>query len=205
MTCAFSWQNFCQPLSCFILYSKAKFACYSKYLLTSYFCIPVPYNEKDIFFGCFKRSYRFSQNHSTSASSALMVGLQTWITVTLNCLPQKRTEIILSFLRLYLSTAFCILLLIMRATPFLLRDSCSQQQMQQSQSFAKRMHWSQKAPSSNNTREDSTHGHHQIVNTKIRLIILFAAEDGEALYSHQKQDQELTVSQIMNSLFPNSE
>ena len=30
-------------------------------------------------------------------------------------------------------------------------------------------------------REDSTHGHHQMVNTKIRLIILFAAKDGEAL------------------------
>ena len=38
------------PLPCFILYSKAKFACYSRYLLTSYFYIPVPYNEKDIFF-----------------------------------------------------------------------------------------------------------------------------------------------------------
>ena len=34
---------------------------------------------------------------------------------------------------------------------------------------------------SNNTREDSTHGHHQMVNTKIRLIILFAPKDGEAL------------------------
>jgi len=33
----------------------------------------------------------------------------------------------------------------------------------------------------NNTREDSTHGHHQIVNTKIRLIIIFAAKDGQAL------------------------
>ena len=32
------------------------------------------------------------------------------------------------------------------------------------------------------TRDDSTHGHHQIVNTKIRLIISFAAEDGDALY-----------------------
>ena len=42
----------CQPLLCFILYSKIKLACYSGYLLTSYFCIPVPYNEKDIFFGC---------------------------------------------------------------------------------------------------------------------------------------------------------
>ena len=51
----------------------------------------------------------------------------------------------------------------------------------------------------------STHGHHQMVNTKIRLIIFFAAKDGEALYSQQKQDQELTVAQIMNSLLPNSD
>ena len=43
------------------------------------------------------------------------------------------------------------------------------------------------------------------VNTKIRLIIFFAAKDGEALYSQQKQDQELTVAQIMNSLLPNSD
>ena len=35
-----------------LLYSKAKFACYSRCFLTSYFCIPVPYNEKDICFGC---------------------------------------------------------------------------------------------------------------------------------------------------------
>ena len=60
-------------------------------------------------------------------------------------------------------------------------------------------------PSSNNTREDSTHGHHQLVNTEIRLIIFSAAKDGEALYSQQKQDQELTVAQIMNSLLPNSD
>ena len=39
-----------------------------------------------------------------------------------------------------------------------------------------------------------------MVSTKIRLIIFFAAKDGEALYSQQKQDQELTVAQIMNSL-----
>ena len=38
-----------------------------------------------------------------------------------------------------------------------------------------------------------------------RLIIFFAAKDGEALYSQQKQDQELTVAQIMNSLLPNSD
>ena len=58
---------------------------------------------------------------------------------------------------------------------------------------------------SNNTREDSTYGHHLMVNTEIRLIIFFAAKDGEALYSQQKQDRELTVAQIMNSLFPNSD
>ena len=60
-------------------------------------------------------------------------------------------------------------------------------------------------PSSNNTREDSTHGHHQMANTEIRLIIFFAAKDGEALYSQQKQDWERTVAQIMNSLLPNSD
>ena len=38
-----------------------------------------------------------------------------------------------------------------------------------------------------------------MVNTKIRLIIFFAAKDGEALHGQQKQDQELTVAQIMNS------
>ena len=35
-----------------ILYSKAKLACYTKCFLTFYFCIPVPYNEKDMLFGC---------------------------------------------------------------------------------------------------------------------------------------------------------
>ena len=54
-------------------------------------------------------------------------------------------------------------------------------------SFAKKMHWSSQTPSSNNTREDSIHGHHQMVNTKIRLIIFFAAKDGEALYSQQNK------------------
>ena len=54
-------------------------------------------------------------------------------------------------------------------------------------------------------REDSTHGHHQMVSAEIRLIIFFAAKDGETLYSQQKQDQELTMAQIMNSLLPNSD
>ena len=43
-----------------------------------------------------------------------------------------------------------------------------------------------------------------MVNTEIKLIIFFAAKDGEALYSQQKQDRQLTVAQIKNSLLPNS-
>ena len=39
-----------------------------------------------------------------------------------------------------------------------------------------------------------------MVNTEIKLIIFFAAKDGEALYSQQKQDQELTAAQVMNLL-----
>ena len=46
---------------------------------------------------------------------------------------------------------------------------------------------------------------HQMVNTKIRLIIFFAAKGGEVLYSQQEEDRELTVAQIMNSLLPNSD
>ena len=44
-----------------------------------------------------------------------------------------------------------------------------------------------------------------MVNTKNRLIIFFVAKDEEALYNQQKQDQELTLDQIMNSLLPNSD
>ena len=67
-------------------------------------------------------------------------------------------------------------------------------------SFAKRMHWSWQTHSCNNTREDSAHGHHQMVNTEIRLIIFFTAKDGEALYNLQKQDcgsdHELLIAKI---------
>ena len=73
-----------------------------------------------------------------------------------------------------------------------------------------------KTPSYNNTREDSTHGHHQTVNTEIRLTIFSEAKDGEALHNQQKQDWELTVAHSfglheflnefhMNSLLPNSD
>ena len=63
---------------------------------------------------------------STSASSALVVGALDWIIVILTGLPWKRTEItvILEILEIA-STAFQTLSLTMRATPFLLRDSCS--------------------------------------------------------------------------------
>ena len=44
-----------------------------------------------------------------------------------------------------------------------------------------------------------------MLSTKIKLVIFFAAEDGESLYSQEKQDQEPTVAQIMNSLLPNSD
>ena len=69
--------------------------------------------------------------------------------------------------------------------------------------FYQENHWSQQTPSSNNTREGYTRtsldGQYQI-----RLIIIFVAKDGEALYSQQKQDRELPVAQITNSLLPNS-
>ena len=43
-----------------------------------------------------------------------------------------------------------------------------------------------------------------MINTEIRLIIFFAAEDGETLNNKQKQDWELTVAQIMNSILQNT-
>ena len=44
-----------------------------------------------------------------------------------------------------------------------------------------------------------------MVNTKIKLISFFVAKNGEDVYSQQKQDLELTVAQIMSSLFQNSD
>ena len=63
--------------------------------------------------------------------------------------------------------------------------------------------YDKQTPSFNSTRDNSTQGHHQMVNTKIRSIIFFAAKDGEALYRQQKQDWKQTVAQIMNSLLQN--
>ena len=83
-----------------------------------------PYDEKDIIFRfSSRRPCRSWLKHWTSPSSALLAGAYTWITVILNSLHWKWTEITLSFSRLHPSTAFWTLLLTMRATPFLLRDS----------------------------------------------------------------------------------
>ena len=67
------------------------------------------------------------------------------------------------------------------------------------------IHCNSKHPLPTTQEKTLTHGHHQMVNTNIRLIILFAAKEGEALYSQQKQDWELTVAQIMDFLLSHSD
>ena len=57
---------------------------------------------------------------------------------------------------------------------------------------------------SNNTKDYSKYGHHQMVSIKIRLIMFFVAKDGEAKYSQLKQDLELTVAQIISCILQNS-
>ena len=58
---------------------------------------------------------------------------------------------------------------------------------------------------SSNGRDDSTREHHQRVSAKLRPTVSFAAKYREALYSQQKQEQGLTVAQIINSLLQNSD
>ena len=130
MTSAFSWQNSYQPLPCFILYSKAKFACYSRYLLISYFCIPVPYSEKEIFLGCqFQKVLQvFIELFNLSFFSITGQGIDLnycdieWFALEIN-----RGH----FVTFEVASKYCISdsLLTMMATPFLLRDSCPQQQI----------------------------------------------------------------------------
>ena len=107
MTSVFSWQNsvslcpasFCTPWPNLPVTSGSL-----DFLLLH--SSPLWWKGHPFFGVSFRRPCRSSQNHSTSASLALMVGAQTWITEILNGLPWKWTEIILSFLRLHLSTAF---------------------------------------------------------------------------------------------------
>ena len=62
-------------------------------------------------------------------------------------------------------------------------------------------------PSSNNTREDSTHGHHQMVNTEIRLILFFAAKWSSSIQSTKTRpgadcgsDHELLITKFRFNL-----
>ena len=107
MTSAFSWQNsinlcpasFCTP--------KPNLPVTPGVSRLPTFAFQSPITKRTSFLGVSsRRSCRFSQNCSTLASSALLVRAQTWITMILNGLPWKRTEIVLSFLRLYPSTEF---------------------------------------------------------------------------------------------------
>ena len=111
------------------LYSKAKFACYSRYLLTSYFCIPVPSDEKDIFFG-----FQFQNvlqvfielfNFSIFSITGQDIDLE-YCDIECFALEMKR---LFCLLRLHPSAALWSLLLTMRATPLLLRDSFPQWQI----------------------------------------------------------------------------
>ena len=86
-----------------------------------------PLQLKDTFFGVSSRkSYRSSENHSTSAYSASVIGAQTDFNVILNGLPWKRTKVIMFFFEVHPSTAFQTLVLTMQTILFLLRDSYTQ-------------------------------------------------------------------------------
>ena len=92
MISTFSWQNTVSlcPVH-FVL--QGQICLLLQVSLDFLLCIPVPYDEKGVVFFFFffgvnsRRSCRSSETHSTSASSALMIGTQTWITVMLNDLP----------------------------------------------------------------------------------------------------------------------
>ena len=131
MSSAFSWQNSLSLCTASSLTLRSNLPVIPGISWLPNFTFQSPLMKKT-FWGdvSSRRCYRSSQNQSTSASLALVVEAQTWITVMLNGLSWKQTEIILSFIRLYPSTAFQTLLLTMMATPFLLRDSCPQQQIQ---------------------------------------------------------------------------
>ena len=132
MTSVFSCQNSCSLLTCFVLYSKAKFACYVRYLLTSYFCIPFPYNEKGIFFGVLVLTGLVDLHRIIQLQLFSITGWGIdldfhdieWFALEMN-----RDHSVILFVCLFV---FCIqvlqfgLLLTMMATPFLLRDSCPQ-------------------------------------------------------------------------------
>ena len=74
-------------------------------------------------------------------------------------------------------------------------------------SFAKRTHWPKQIFSSNNKRDDSRIGHHQTVNTKVRLTIFFAAKVGKrfkVFTVSRKLYLELTLAQVIQLLIAKS-
>ena len=104
---------------------QGQICCYSRCFLIFYFCTPVPYNEKDIFFwvlvlqglGDLHRTIQLQLLQHYWWGHLLGLPCIEWFAL-------EMTEIILSFLRLHPSTSFPTLLLNVMATPFLLRDSC---------------------------------------------------------------------------------
>ena len=116
----------CSPLPCFILYSNAKVICYSRYLLTSYFCIRVPYNEQDVCVCVCVCVLLLEGLVGLHRNIQLQLFQHYWLEHRLALLLYEwfalETVMILSFLRVHPCTAFQTLLLTMRATPLLLRD-----------------------------------------------------------------------------------
>ena len=120
MTSAFFWQNsvslcpasFCAPRPNLPVTPG----------VSSYFCIPVPYNEKDIYFVNSRSSCRSSVQLQFFSIIGWGIDLDYW-DVGWFALEMNRDHSVV--LRLHPSTAFQTLLLTTMATPFLLRDSCS--------------------------------------------------------------------------------
>ena len=113
----------CWPLSCFILYFKAKLVCYSRYLLASCFCISVSYDEKHVLFWCsfwkvFIEPFNFSFFGINNWGIDLDYCDAEWFALETN---QDHSVV----LEIAPTTAFG-LLLTMRIMPFLLRDSFPQ-------------------------------------------------------------------------------
>ena len=115
------------PLPYYILYSKAKFACYSRCFLTSDFCIPVPYNEKDIFFWVLVLKGLVGLHRTVQ----LQLLQRYWLGIGLDyhdiewfALETNRDHSVI----FEIASKYCISdsLLTMMATAFLLRDSCPQ-------------------------------------------------------------------------------
>ena len=117
--------NLCLPFPCFILYSKAKICPLLQVSLDFYFCNHSPMMKRTSFFLVLVQIVLlvYIEPFNICFFSISVWGIDLDILI-LNDLPWKWTEIIQSFLRLLPNTAFWTLLLTMRATPFLTRDSC---------------------------------------------------------------------------------